>query len=163
MGCSSSVGSSQQKNETNASRIQQIMVGSIYSKPDSRKNSLLLDHIAQVYNLFSSRYRNGLHWILCGDTNGFKLDDILNLIPGFKQVSQNPTRLYPPRMIDPIITTLSDFHQEPECLPQLDPDPDNSGKPSDHLMVVMAPISVVNNRPVRVKKKITYRLFSDRQ
>jgi hypothetical protein len=133
------------KNVTNASKIQKIMVGSIYSKPDSRKKSVLLDHIAQVYNLYSSRYRNGLHWISAGDTNDLKLVDILNLSPRFKQVVQNPTRLDPPRMIDPIITTLSDYYQEPECLPPLDPDPDNSGKPSDHLMVVMAPISVVNN------------------
>ena len=33
------------KNVTNASKIQKNFVASIYSKPDSRKKSLLLDHI----------------------------------------------------------------------------------------------------------------------
>ena len=58
---------------TNDSKIKKIIVGSIYSKPDSRKKSVLLDHIAQVYNLLSSKYKEGLHWLLCGDTNDLKL------------------------------------------------------------------------------------------
>ena len=57
------------KNITNASKIQKIVVGSIYYKPDSRKKTVLLDHIAEVYNLLISKYQKGLHWILAGDTN----------------------------------------------------------------------------------------------
>ena len=121
----------------------------------------MLDHVAQVYNLFSSKYRNGLHWIICGDTNDLKLDDILSLNSNLKQVVQNPTRLNPPRILDPIITTLSSFYQVPVCLDPLDPDPDMNGKPSDHLMVVMTPISVLNNRPARIKKKLSFRPFND--
>ena len=149
------------KNVSNASKIQKIVVGSIYSKPDSRKKSVLLDHVSGVYNLLCSKYRNGLHWILCGDTNDLKLDEILNLNSNFKQVVTSPTRLNPPRILDPIITTLSDYYQVPECLPPLDADPESNGKPSDHLMVVMSPLSVVNNRPARMKKIITYRPFSE--
>ena len=114
-----------------------------------------------MYNLFSSKYRNGLHWIICGDTNDLKLDDILSLNSNLKQVVQNPTRLNPPRILDPIITTLSSFYQVPVCLDPLDPDPDMNGKPSDHLMVVMTHISVLNNRPARIKKKLTFRPFND--
>ena len=136
---------------------------SIYSKPDSRKKSLSLDHISQVYNLLSSKYRRGLHWILCGDTNDLKLDSILLLNSNFKQCVQNPTRLNPPRILDPIITTLSGFYQEPMCLPPLDADPDSNGKPSDHLMVFMLPLSVVNNKPGRSKRKITYRPFNSQR
>ena len=33
------------KNINNSSKVKKIMVGSIYSKPDSRKKSILLDHI----------------------------------------------------------------------------------------------------------------------
>ena len=123
---------------SNVSKIQKIVVGSIYCKPDSRKKSLLLDHISQVYNTLSSKYKNGLHWILCGDTNDLKLDSILDLNSNFRQVVQDPTRLDPPRILDPIITTLSGYYQKPECLPPLDADPDTNGKPSDHLMVVYA-------------------------
>ena len=146
---------------SNSSKIQKIVVASIYSKPDSRKKSLLLDHIAEVYSVLNAKYKKGLHWILCGDTNDLKLDSILHLNSNFKQVVQDPTRLHPPRILDPIITTLSSFYQIPECLPPLDPDPDCDGKPADHLMVVMKPVSVINNQPARRKKIITYRPFND--
>ena len=149
------------KNVTNDSKIKKIVVGSIYCKPDSRKKSLLLDHIAEVHSLLSSKYKNGLHWILCGDTNDLKLDEILNLNSNFKQVVQQPTRLNPPRILDPIITTLAHYYQLPVCLPPLDADPDSNGKPSDHLMVVMCPLSVVNNKPARTKNKIVYRPYND--
>ena len=98
------------KNVTNASNIQKIIVASIYSKPNSRKKTVLLDHIAQVYSLLSSKYQKGLHWIICGDTNDLKLDSILHLNSKFKQVVRNPTRLNPPKILDPIITTLSGFY-----------------------------------------------------
>ena len=145
------------KNSTNASKIQKIAVGSIYCKPKSRKKSLLLDHIAQVYNQVSSKFTNGLHWIICGDTNDLKLDSILDMNKHFKQVVQTPTRLNPPRIIDPIITTLASYYQLPQCLAPLDSDPGSKGKASDHLMVVMEPINVIDNKPARMKKKITFR------
>ena len=149
------------KNVSNASNIHKIVVASIYSKPDSRKKSVLLDHIAEVYNLLNAKYKKGLHWILCGDTNDLKLDPILMLNSKLKQVVQNFTRLNPPRILDPIITTLSSFYQVPVCLPPLDSDPDLDGKPSDHMMVVMSPISVINNKPARITKKIVFRPITD--
>ena len=149
------------RNVTNASKIQKIVVGSIYCKPDSRKKSLLLDHIAEVYSQLSSKFQKGLHWIICGDTNDLKLEPILHLNSKFKQVVQDFTRLNPPRILDPIITTLSDYYQLPKCLPPLDADPDSNGKPSDHLMVVMEPVSVINNQPARTKREITYRPYSN--
>ena len=149
------------KNVNSASKVQKIVVGSIYCKPDSRKKSLLLDHIAEVFNVMSAKYKKGLHWILCGDTNDLKLDSLLLLSPNLKQVVQNPTRLDPPRILDPIITTLSSYYQVPECLPPLDSDPDCNGKPSDHLMVVMKRLSVMNNKPARTKKVITFRPVTD--
>ena len=109
----------------------------------------------------SAKYKKGLHWLICGDTNDLKLESILHLSPSLKQVVQNSIRLDPPRMLDPIITTLSNFYQEPECLAPLDSDPDRNGKPSDHLMVVMRPITVINNKPARNKKVIKHRPFTD--
>ena len=149
------------KNVTSVSKIQKIVVGSIYSKPDSRKKSVLLDHIAEVYNQLCSKFGKGLHWIICGDTNDLKLDPILHLNKNFKQVVQDFTRLNPPRILDPIITTLSDYYQLPKCLPPLDADPLSNGKPSDHMMVVMEPLSVINNKPARTKRDIIYRPFTD--
>ena len=109
----------------------------------------------------NTKYKKGLHWLICGDTNELKLDPILQLSPSLKQVVQNPTRLDPPRILDPIITTLSDLYQLPECLAPLDADPESNGKPSDHLMVVMEPISQINNKSARTKKSFTYRPFTE--
>ena len=109
-----------------------------------------------------SKYRKGLHWIIGGDTNDLKLDSILQLNSSLKQVVNKPTRLNPSRILDPIITTLFIYYQIPECLPPLDPDPDCNGKPSDHKMVVMKPITVLNNRSARVKRKITFRPFTEK-
>ena len=67
----------------------------------------------------------------------------------------------PPRILDPIITTLASFYQTPHCLPPLDPDPDCNGKPSDHKMVLMSPISCINNNPARVTKQIIFRPITE--
>ena len=45
-------------------------------------------------------------------------------------------------------------------MPPLDNDPECNGKPADHLMVVMKPISEVNNESAIIKKTITYRPFN---
>ena len=144
-----------------ASNIQKIVVASIYSKPNSKKKTILLDHIAEVYSFLSSKYKNGLNWILCGDTNDLRLDPILMLNSKFKQVVKTFTRQNPPRILDPIITNLSGLYQTPLCLPPLDPDPETNGKPSDHKMVLMLPISTRNNEPGREKKRVVFRPITE--
>ena len=67
------------KNLTSDSTIKKIALCSVYSKPDSRKKSLLLDHISQAYNIISAKYGKGLHFIIAGDTNDLKLKSILSL------------------------------------------------------------------------------------
>ena len=109
----------------------------------------------------NAKYKKGLHWILCGDTNDLKLDPILHMNNKFKQVVQSPTRLNPPRLLDPIITTLSSFYQVPEVLAPLDADPDSNGKPSDHQMVVMSPITGINNKPARTKQTLSFRPLTE--
>ena len=104
------------KNVSSTSDVQKIVVASVYSKPDSRKKTVLLDHISEVYNLLCSKYKRGLHWIIAGDTNDLRLDPILMMNPNLKQVVQNFTRMNPPRLLDPIITTLSRFYQVPQVL-----------------------------------------------
>ena len=126
-------------------------------KPNSKKKSLLLDHINQAFNLISTKFGNGLHFIIAGDTNDLKLGNILNLTHNMRQLVNNVTRLDPPAMLDPIISTLGNFYQQPVCLPPLDPDPDSNGKPSDHLIVVMKPINSVNNKPARTTREIKVR------
>ena len=138
-----------------SSIVKRNAVASIYSKPDSRKKTLLLDHISETYHLLSSKYLSGLHFILAGDTNDLKLDSILNLSPNLKQVVNSATR--GTKILDPIITTLSKFYQSPVCLPPLDNDPDKNGSPSDHKIVFMKPVDAINNNPARKVKTVKFR------
>ena len=98
---------------------------------------------------------------MAGDTNELKLDSILSLSPNLKQVVESPTRLNPPRILDPIITSLSIYYQKPICLPPLDNDPDKDGSPSDHLIVYMKPIDSMNNNPARKKVAVKFRPLTD--
>ena len=101
------------KNITSDSSIKTIAVCSVYSKPDSRKKSLLLDHLNQAFNLISTKYGNDTHFIIAGDTNDLKLDNILNLSHNMKQLVTDFTRLDPPALLDPIMSTLGSYYQRP--------------------------------------------------
>ena len=145
------------KNVTNASIVQKIAVCSLYCKPDSRTKTRLLDHISQAYSILSSKFPTGLHFILAGDTNDLKLDAILHLNPRMKQMVVGMTRMNPPRMLDPFITTLGCFYQVPEILAPLGADPGTNGKASDHMIPVMRPINAIDNQCARSFNKIKVR------
>ena len=145
------------KNVTSDSKIQKIAVCSLYSKPNSKKKSLLLDHINQAYNIISTKYEKGLHFIIAGDTNDLKLNNILNISPNFTQMVSGVTRLDPPAMLDPIITTLGSWYQTPVIHPPLVPDPDSNGSPSDHLIPVMKPVNIMNNKSARTVREVRVR------
>ena len=150
------------KQVTANSIVKKIAVASIYCKPDSRKKTLLLDHIAEAFHTLSSKYQSGLYFLMARDTNELKLDSILSLSPNLKQVVESPTRLNPPRILDPIITSLSIYYQKPICLPPLDNDPDKDGSPSDHLIVYMKPIDSMNNNPARKKVAVKFQGLRDK-
>ena len=122
--------------------IKHIAAASIYYRgPKSTKKEQLFDHIAQTYHLLSAKYGHGLHFIIAGDTNRLNLSPILNLSPSLSQCVKVPTRLDPPRILDPVITTLHKYYTEPVTKPPLLNDDDKNGKPSDHLVVLMYPLS----------------------
>ena len=144
----------------NNSVIKKIIIGAIYCKPGSRKKTLLLDHITHIYHSLSAKFSDGLSWIICGDTNELKLDSILHLNSKLRQVVTEPTRLNPPAILDPIITDLHSCYQNPKCEYPLEAD-DDTDVTSDHLMVVMSPISAINNDPKTEKKEIHFRPVTD--
>ena len=74
-----------------------------------------------------------------------------------RQLVSGVTSLNPPALLDPIISTLGSYYQQPILLPPLDPDPDTNGKPSDHFIGVMKPIDTVNNKPGRTFKEVKVR------
>ena len=148
-------------NLTNSSVVKKIVVASFYLKPHSKKKSVLLDHISQVYHALSAKYVSGLYWIISGDRNEFQLDNILSLCPDFKQLVDRPTRLSPPRILDVIITNMAKFYNVPTVEDPLEPDPDMNGSPSDHLMVVLSPRTNFQNKRGRHLKNIEFRPLND--
>ena len=75
---------------------------------------------------------------------------VQEMLTHLKSVVTQPTRLNPDKILDNIITDLSSFYQSPECLPPLDADEHSGGKTSDHKIVIMKPISTINNKPARI-------------
>ena len=104
--------------------------------------------------------RYGHFLIIAGDTNDLKLDAILSLSPNMNQIVQDWTRFNPPAVLDPVITTLSNYYQVPECLDPLDPDPDKNGRPSDHRIVLVKPINIINNKSYKTFRKVKVRPFT---
>ena len=78
------------------------------------------------------------------------------LSPNLSQEVKVPTRNNPDATLDTITSTLSKYYQSPFTLPPLDNDSTNSGKPSDHLIVVWKPINA-NEQTTRKYKKVTFR------
>ena len=50
------------KNITHDSKIQKIACCALYSKPNSNKKTLLLDHISDAYNVLSTKEDSILYW-----------------------------------------------------------------------------------------------------
>ena len=119
-----------------------IAICSLYYRgPKSTKKQELFDHIAETFHFLSSKYGSNLQFIIAGDTNRLNLSPILNLSPNLKQVVKTFTRLNPEAILDPIITTLWKYYQEPVTKPPINPNVNSKGKPSDHLIVIMEPLS----------------------
>ena len=83
------------KNVTKQSKIQKIACTAIYSKPGSQHKLDLLDHLSEAFNILSSKYGNGIHLCIAGDTNELNLNPIFSLSPKLLQVVRKLTRVDP--------------------------------------------------------------------
>ena len=141
-----------------ASKIQHIACAAIYSKPGSQHKTDLLNHISDAFNIVSTKFGRGVHFIIAGDTNELRLKPIIDLSPNLVQIVKSPTRIDKTTgkesMLDPIITTLSKYYQEAQVLQPLDSDPGKKGKPSDHKIVKVLPISSFQNQSARVTRRV---------
>ena len=141
------------------SKISSFAVCSFYFTKETQK-SQFLDHISEAFHLISAKYGAGVQFILAGDSNRLNLKPILNLSQNLKQVVNVPTRRNPDAILDTIITTLEPYYHPPATLPPLDNDSTRKGKPSDHLIVYMKPITASEPK-IRNTKTVTYRPFTD--
>ena len=148
-------------NVTQDSKIKKIACCAFYSKPKSRMKSQLNDHFSEAYNVLNLKYGSGLHFLVAGDSNDFKLNTMLSLSPNLVQVVKDWTRMNPPAILDPVIMTLAEYYQEPMCLDPLDADPDKKGKKSDHRIVVVRPKNVLNNKSTRETRQVKVRPYPE--
>ena len=108
------------KNVSHNSKIQKIACCALYCKPNSNRKTLLLDHISDAFNILSTKYSRGLHFVLAGDTNDLKLDSILSLSPNLVQIVSDWTRMEPPAILnnDPLtFVPTAEVSGAPECRP----------------------------------------------
>ena len=122
-------------------------------KVKPKQNSWTI-YISETYNFLSSKYSNGLFWLMAGDTNELKLDLILHLDPKLRQVVEEPTRIVSDGILDPIITDLTKYYNVPECLKPLNADCICHRKPSDHKMILLKPLAKFNNKIKRKQRVV---------
>ena len=82
--------------------IKKIIICSFYYPgPHSKVKTLLLDHLSQSFHLLTAKYREGVHFIICGDANRLNLRSVLSLSPQMRQLVVAPTR--DKAILDPIL------------------------------------------------------------
>ena len=149
------------KHRNPRNKIKYIAVCSLYYRgPKCTKRKELYDHVADSYNTLLAKYGPNLHFCIAGDTNKLNLTPILNLSPSLEQVVKVPTRLNPDAILDKIITTMKKYYCSPVTKPPLLND-ENNGKPSDHLIVLMLPISSILECTPRRYETVQYRPITD--
>ena len=90
------------------------------------------------------------------------LQSILSLDSNFVQVVRKPTRIDPKTGKEAILDPVSQYYQELLGLDPLDPDPDKDGNKSDHRIVFMKPINVINNMSGRFRRTVKVRPIPDK-
>ena len=143
------------------SRIKHIAVASVYYSSSQTRKDDFLDHISESYNILCAKYGSDLKFLIIGDINRLNIKPILNLSPDLHQAVKVITRHNPDATLDVIITNIQSLYQPPTTLPPLDNDENESGKPSDHLIVVMRPLSSEFSSVPKKYKTIKYRPFPD--
>ena len=149
------------KHRSTNTRIKHIAVCSAYYSSTQTRKADFLDHISQSYHLLCSKYGSDLKFLIVGDLNRLNIKPILSLSSDLQQVVKVPTRLNPDAILDVIITNIHHLYQPPTTLAPLDNDENQTGKPADHLVVVMKPLSTDVPNQIKRYKTIKYRPFPD--
>ena len=147
-----------------APRFKSIMkilfICGIYSKPNSRKKTVLSDHISMNYHLLKMKFPDA-KFLFLGDFNCYKPDHILLLSPQLRQLVHYGTHGEKP--IDLIITDMHTLYHPPLPNHYLLPDHPAEAAPSDHLGNLMLPRSIQGVPSSRKYKTLTVRPFTQSQ
>ena len=142
-------------------RVKHIAAASVYYSSKYTKKDALIDHISEAYHVLCSQYGSDLKFLICGDFNRLNIKPILNLSPDLRQVVKVPTRRNPDAILDLIITNIPALYESPTTLAPLENDDDEPGVPSDHLIVVMNPLTNTSLSEAKRYRIINYRPFPE--
>ena len=118
--------------------IREIIVAAMYSPPNYKKKSKLLDHLLSTTHYLLSKYpRAGL--VIGGDKNDLNISSLLAGIPRLRQIVTKHT--HGRKILDVIMTNMSSLYEIPEIVPAVPPDNPQVGVASDHSTVVATPLT----------------------
>ena len=140
--------------KTYVGSITNILLCSFYSPPNSKKKSLLIEHLTITINKLKILHPKAI-FVTAGDKNDLKEDEILAICPSFKQIVTKPTRKK--KTLTIVITDLHNLYQEPNIIPPVPVDDGASGCPSDHQGVLVLPINAAAVTTHKTKKVISIR------
>ena len=146
------------KNNIQGTKYAEIIVGSFYSPPNSRKNKLLLDHLVATTHALMTRWPKAAV-VLGGDRNELPLSPLLQALPRFRQIVAHPTHGI--KTIDVIITSCPDLYCVPEISDPVLPDNPQRAKPSDHKVPVARPLAATSESVVNVYEEKVFRPLPD--
>jgi hypothetical protein len=138
--------------------IRKIILCSLYSPPNSKKNNLLIDHISLTYNALKIQHPEA-RTMICGDRNNLDEKKIIALDPNFHQsLSQNTRK---DKRLYMIITDLQSYYHVPIVIPPVPVDVPGQGVPSDHCGVLTVPITNINSQRKSESRKVKVRPLPD--
>ena len=142
------------------SQLNVLIVCGIYSKPNSRKKSVLSDHISMNYYLLKMKFPKA-KFLFLGDFNCYKPDVILQLSPQLRQLVHYNT--YGEKTLDLLITDMHTWYHPAIPSDALLPDNPTDASPSDHLGNLLVPRSIPGVSATRMFRKIKVRPLSSSQ
>ena len=138
--------------------IRKIILCSLYSPPNSKKNKQLIDHISVTYNQLKIQHPDAAT-IISGDKNSLDESHILALNPSFRQIVSKNTRKS--KILTIVITDLHSYYHVPKIIPPVAVDVPGQGAPSDHNGVLVVPISSSESLRSSNKMKVKVRPLPD--
>ena len=142
------------------SQLNVLIVCGIYSKPNSRKKSILSDHISMNYYLLKMKFPKA-KFLFLGDFNCYKPDVILQLSPQLRQLVHYNT--YGEKTLDLLITDMHTWYHPAIPSDALLPDNPTDASPSDHLGNLLVSRSIPGVSATRMFRKIKVRPLSSSQ
>ena len=133
-------------------KAKKIIAICFYSPPRSRSNPKLIDLISTQVSSFRTQYP-GCGFIICGDRNDLKINQLLSIDPALRQIVNFSTNKNQDKTLDVVVTDLYSSFQEPRRLPAIQVDQGRQGVPSDHWGVEVLPRTNSSTTKARPAKK----------